>query len=100
MIARTQNTATLEPQGATHAEHLAVGIRWRHNILPTEAQEILREAVTRDRGVPMGNSALRRLAVEAAVLKVKKIFPDLFKPEDDRKKLRALASAVKKEVTK
>ncbi|WP_291772625.1 hypothetical protein [Castellaniella sp.] len=50
---------------------------WRHEILPASAQQILREAAS----VGTTESLARRRAVEEASLRVRRSFPQLFKPE-------------------
>lgn len=50
---------------------------WRHDILPASAQQILRESAT----VGAPESLARRQAVEEANVRVRRLFPQLFKPE-------------------
>ncbi len=50
---------------------------WQHGILPPRAQEILRNAAT----VGAPETLARRQAVEDAIARVRRHFPQFFKPE-------------------
>lgn len=54
---------------------------WQHNLLPPLAQQILREATA----VGAPESLERRQAIEAAITRVRRSFPQFFKPDHDSK---------------
>lgn len=52
--------------------------RWRHEILPPKAQEILRAAAAKARSLPL-ESVPRKNVIEKAADAVRRAFPELFR---------------------
>lgn len=59
-------------------KHEARDARWRHEVLPPKAQEILRAAAARARTLPL-ESVPRKNVIEKAADAVRRDFPELFR---------------------